>query len=272
MLIDLSCPIELLSFEIMHDDRLNTRAYLTLNNLSQDWVDGFDAVIRWSHSASGRKLDAAFSADRLHAAGGASFTVPLSTDQLPGADGLQLLIQRVRLDSGEVWQGDPARLIEYAERPEPDGRLLNRLIEEAGEDVVCLPSERAEGWVCVCGRLNPSTRAQCARCGRDRAQVFRRFSRQALTSQAIPGRTPSAPARPPRPNRRQQQEALRRQFVRQRNLLIRRTITLIALAALIAVAAFWVSSLAERRDEAKEFIPPTRMENSVQYPPAHTSI
>ena len=42
------------------------------------------------------------------------------------------------------------------------------------------PEMQGDLWLCVCGRPNPVSVATCARCGRDKRDVFTHFSKEAV--------------------------------------------------------------------------------------------
>ena len=182
MLMDLSCPIELVSYDITHDDVGNTRAYLLLSNLARRRVLGFDAVIRWKDHAAGTHLDMPYSAQPKD--GSARFHLPASTSDMPGADGLEIIFHQVRLEGEAPWDADPARLIDWEAPKEPSGVALDRLQQAAGDDAVCFPQEDEHYWTCVCGRLNEQGQAKCARCVRSKRMVFQKYRREALLSRS----------------------------------------------------------------------------------------
>ncbi|MEA5066519.1 MAG: hypothetical protein VB065_10755, partial [Eubacteriales bacterium] len=82
MLIDLHCPVEYLGHEFTRDDRGNLRAYLKLNNLSQQVVERLDAVAVFEDGA-GRRAETPFSMEGLSVQPRSAFSAMVSTDELP---------------------------------------------------------------------------------------------------------------------------------------------------------------------------------------------
>lgn len=182
MLMDLTCPIELVSYEIAHDDAGNTRAYLLLSNLTRRRVIEFDAVIRWIDRATGAHWDMAYSAQPKD--GRTRFHLPVSTGAMPGADGLEIVFHQVHLEGESPWTADPARLMDWEEPRNASGSALDRLQQAAGEDAVCFPQQDECHWVCVCGRLNAQNQAKCTRCRRSKRMIFKKYRRRTLLSRS----------------------------------------------------------------------------------------
>ena len=62
-------------------------------------------------------------------------------------------------------------------------------------------------------------------------------------------------------------EALRRRYLRQKSMLIRRTITMLTAAALIALIALTWTWLLSMQQRAKDIVPPTRIDAVQETPP-----
>lgn len=239
MKIDLTCPIELRSYELIYDDRGYVRAYITFQNLAPHPIDRFDAIVCWTNSASGQNTAQPFRADALTADARGTFRFSLSTAAVPDADMLEIHFTRVRYADGEgEWIGGQADMIDIEEIPDENGRELQLLRAAAGEDAVRFPVKCETHWICVCGRANFRHETVCARCLRSRREVLTRLNRTAVLN---PQPEPEAPKPDSRSARRKAaaesdlQEKFR-QFRRQRDILIRRTITMGVIIALLALS------------------------------------
>lgn len=263
MRIDLHCPVELLDSEILRDDRGNVRAYLTLGNLAPSRIDRFEACVRWTNDEGGAH-EAIFTAENLRAPARATFTVSVSTGDLPGATALELVFLRVCFEEGGAdWIGSPHRLTDVPDLPAPDGRDLNRLLALAGPDAVNFPYLNDRLWICVCGRPNPRRRKKCARCGRGRDQVLREYDMAGVLRAPMPAKKPPSVSPPPfNDAQRKDFEKARASFLRQRSLLIRRSVTMLVVALLIVIIAFLARRLSDDPKTTRDSIPPVKIENA----------
>lgn len=258
--IDLTCPIEIRGYELICDDRGCVRAYITLNNLAPHAIAHFDAIVCWANSITGQSEAQPIRADQLSADARATFQFSLSTTTVAEADVLELHFTRVHFADGEPeWIGGQAEPVEIDELPQTPGAELRLLHNAAGEDAVRFPEKHEKHWVCVCGRANFRHQTVCARCLRERADVLRNLNRNVVVNGATP------PERRPEPARRSRiSEEFARElqelfplFRRQREVLIRRTITMsVIIALLLGVSA--INNHQLRIEEARRgAIPPT---------------
>lgn len=289
--LDFDCPLELRGYELLHDDRGKVRAYLRLMNLAGRRVADFEAVIAW-YGDGGECKKMPFTADQLRASARAEFTLSLSTDQCPQAKHVEIRFARIRFEDGSPdWTGEEAdmRRIELPEPP--DGKSLNALVAAAGADARYFPEKHADYWLCVCGRPNPRGAEQCARCRRGRDVVLKNLTRKSVLSDAppvLPGLLSPEPmpepdlslfARPAPPasagervraRAALEEDALRKKFLRQRSLILRRTVTMLVIAALIALIGLAIPYLKYQQQRAREIVPPVKAQ--VTAAPADPSI
>ncbi len=262
MHIDLHCPVETRGCELTYDDRGRARAYVRLFNLSGRRVRRLEgeAHVQGPEGASSFPL-----AQDVDAAPRQMFTLTLALPS-PG-EGLWLSFTKIKFEDGRPdWIGHPSRLICIPDMPAPDGRELNRLMAVAGRDAVCFPWRTGAYWVCVCGRPNAYRRQRCVRCARQRDQVLSRCS-MAQVMEERPLRTPSGdavelplmPPPSPAPGRDGLMEKLHRRFLRQRSLLLRRTLTMAAIAALLLLLAWGIGALRQSA-QPPQSIPPVKIE------------
>lgn len=267
MRIDLHCPVELTEYELLHDDRGRARAYLKLYNLSAQRISRLEAMAHFTDEAGNDQAQAIL--QDIDVGPRKAFTLSVAADALPGATAVWLAFTKLKFEAGAPdWIGHPARLIEIPDLPAPDGRELNRLIAVAGRDAVCFPRRAGAYWLCVCGRPNACRRKCCVRCGRDREQVFQRCDMaQVLKSQPL--FTPSGDrielplmeGRPPAPQKKNAAQLLRQKFLRQRSLLIRRTLTMVVIALLLALG-YWLAAALKANRRPADAIPPVKVKQS----------
>ncbi len=278
MLLDLSCPLELIEHELTRDDLGKVRAYISLYNLSDRPVVRIEGAVHWICSRTDARVSAPFIADRLVTESQRPFKIQLSSADCPGADGLEVTFRQLKFDGGRKWIGRPEDLLRIEPPSAPPGSELNRLVAAAGADARHFPVDAGAYWLCVCGRPNAAGEALCARCARVKDAVLTRLSRENVLSGATPAlHAPAASAEIPRfltgepapPDKKDVAArvlaALQAQCRAQRTVLLRRTLFLLAA---IAVMAALVSSwrwLSAQSDLAKDIRPAVRIE---QTPPS----
>jgi hypothetical protein len=67
-------------------------------------------------------------------------------------------------------------------------------------------------------------------------------------------------------------QALRRRYLRQKSMLIRRTVTMLTAAALIALVALVWTWLLGMQQRAKDIVPPSRIDAADETPPGGASV
>jgi hypothetical protein len=259
--LDLGCPVELLGYDLTHDER-GVKGFVRLHNLSDHPVTGFEAVITWQ--GDGGSADIPLMAGPILAAPHEPFVLPLEAEAAPNGHWSGLFFVQVDFDGAPPWRGNPRRLTEVVLPEKPSPLELEALRRVAGPDAAVRPHDAGAYWVCACGRANPGHSPGCDRCGRSRRHCLK-LSRQLAEAfkQEISG-TPPKSAKVPRP----EPEAafhvtLRAKYLRQKNMLIRRTITMLTAAALIGLIALLWTWLIGMQQRAKDIVPPTRIEETI---------
>jgi hypothetical protein len=255
MQLDLDCPVELLGYDLTRDER-GVRGFVRLFNLANRAVTGFDAVITWQ--GDGYASDIPLQTGALNALPHEAFVLPIEAETAPGGHWSGLFFVRVDLDGSQPWKGNPKRLIEVDLPEKPVGRELEALRRVAGPDAAVRPLEARDYWVCSCGRANPIDSPGCDRCGRTKrecmqltkqlAAAFKREKPEAITKK------PGSDGGPPF------HVTLQKRYLRQKSLLIRRTVTMLTAAVLISLIALAWTWLTDMQKRAKEIVPPTRVE------------
>ncbi len=180
MIIDLSCPIEMRGYELLHDDTGVTRARIDFFNVSDNTISGYSGIVRWSRDLSGAGANDPIQVDELAIEGGSDFKLALSTTQVPYADRLEFYFTQVHFDNAPDWKPDDSDLVDIGEQRSLKGEELLRLRNVAGEDAVMFPETQDHFWRCVCGRINPLEAEECARCRRERGYVLSELNRKAV--------------------------------------------------------------------------------------------
>lgn len=265
MKIDLTCPIEIRGYELICDDRGCVRAYITLSNLAPHAIARFDAIVCWANSQSGQSAAQPFRADRLEADARAEFRFSLSTTAVPEADTLEIHFTRVHFADGQAdWIGGQAEPVEIDEIPEISGAEARMLTNAAGEDAVRFPEKHEKHWVCVCGRANFRHQTTCARCLRNRTDVLRNLNRNAVLNGKKPDDEPPQKRSSRRHSHEERISDLREKFQlfrRQREILVRRTITMSVVVALLLSAAAMSNYQQSVEDARRGANPPTLSAN-----------
>ncbi|NLC33049.1 MAG: hypothetical protein GX781_07115, partial [Clostridiales bacterium] len=178
MHIDLSCPVELWHF------RMPTAEYpvvsLQMFNLSQKAVTSIQAVFL-CYQTNGERLSR--QVERISDLAGAArsaFEVKVPIEGGEQAASMDFVIEKVWFIDGTVWRRGNNSLSEYQENRLAPGRQLDVLRHIAGSDAQGYPSDQGAVWVCVCGRPNPASAAECLRCTRDKREVFTKYHEAAI--------------------------------------------------------------------------------------------
>ena len=261
MQLDLDCPVELLGYDLTRDER-GVRGFVRLFNLSDRAVTGFDAVITWQ--GDGYASDIPLQTGALNAQPHEPFILPIEAETAPGGHWSGLFFVQVDFDGAPPWKGNPKRLIKVELPEKPNALELTALQRVAGPDAAVRPLTARDYWVCACGRANPFDSPGCDRCGRTKRECMR-LAKQ--LSAAFEHKKPEVPKKKKTPGSEAVQDgeppfhvALEKRYLRQKNLLIRRTVTMLTAAALIALVALAWTWLTDMQKRAKEIVPPTRVE------------
>ncbi|MBR5751251.1 MAG: hypothetical protein IKX84_02585 [Clostridia bacterium] len=181
MIIDLSCPIELRGYELLHDDTGSVRAYIDLFNVSDLTVTAYAGTVRWSRDETQQGANDTVNVDCLAIPGGSRFRLSLSSSLVKYADRLEIYFSRVCFEGAPDWTPRDGDLVNVGEQHALEGAELTRLRRTAGEDALMYPETQDEYWRCVCGRINPLSLDECARCRRERSHVLTDLSRKTVS-------------------------------------------------------------------------------------------
>ena len=264
MRISLTCPVELRGYELVYDDHRHVRVYLSLMNLSQLRVERMDIRVTF-YDSTGRQAVQTFHNDELSVAARSAFSWAVFSDDITDCTHLEVVFLRVILDGDEpVYMHNPMRMVDLPDLPKPDGRELNRLIDAAGADAVCFPFQSGNLWICVCGRANGYRKKQCARCERERDIVLTRYNITKLLK--TPATQTTCPAHMPFDNEEPKEnpsgdDVQRMRFLRARSMILRRTITMAVVIALLVWIA-WAIGL-KKSNDAHPSVQPVPIQDTV---------
>jgi hypothetical protein len=259
--LDLSCPLELVGYDLAHDGR-GARGFVHLTNLSDKPVTGFEAVITWQ--GEGGDVDIPLASGAILAPPHTGFVLPIETDPAPSGQWTGLSFVRIDFDGAPSWRGNPKRFTDVKTPEEPSPRELVALKKVAGPDAAVRPVLAKDYWVCVCGRANPLRTPGCDRCGRTKRSCLKLAAQFAEAFKERKARKDERDVAAKKKAARSafSHKALRARYLRQRSLLVRRTVTMLTAAVLIALIALTWAWLEAMQQRAREIVPPTRIEET----------
>lgn len=156
---------------------------LTLFNLSDRVIASVEVLLRLLDKQGGETERLAFRGRALNGRPHSTFLLTVPCAPSPGFRSLDVTIEKVWYADNETWRRNPANAVEYTPNNLPVSPALTNLKYAAGETAVGYPGLQNGLWLCVCGRPNPEGEAWCARCGRQKEEVFSRFTPEAVETQ-----------------------------------------------------------------------------------------
>lgn len=87
---------------------------------------------------------------------------------------VKIIIDKILFRSGLSQELSNDKLSNF-EIPQMKLEDLKILKEYAGEDAICLPADKKEYWLCVCGRPNEISSSSCMRCDRQHDKVMAEY-------------------------------------------------------------------------------------------------
>lgn len=178
MKIDLNSPVE-----VWRIDAPNTgfpSCELTLFNLSGQQVVSVEVTLTLL-DPDGQEITRI--THRAHGLTGApmrTFSMTVPVEEPANVGGCEAIIEKVWYDNSSIWRRGKEPLTEYTPNNLHRSTALSELREVAGNMAAGYPEMQGNLWLCVCGRPNPVSVATCARCGRDKRDVFTHFSKEAV--------------------------------------------------------------------------------------------
>lgn len=261
MLIDLTCPVALQALDVLRDDRGRARVYLTLLNLSPRGIARVEALLFYP-DAEGARRKTRFAGNPPAKPDAKGLSLSVALPALPEGVTPTLRFLRVSYrDDSPPWVSHPARLVRVPSPQKMRGVALDRLIRLAGPDALYVPALDDHFFSCVCGQINEAGRGVCRRCGRARDTVLARYTPDRLSKAVLDEHPPVEPKAPfqreaPSAEPAPDVELLYRRFCRQRSLLLRRTLTMLALILLLCLVFWSIRSM-----RAPRLVAPVRMQD-----------
>ncbi len=178
MRIDLTCPVE--AWKVTLPDPEHPQCDVTLFNLSSLQVVSVEVTIFLS-SEDGEETARLIHRGRgLSGAPGRTFTMTVPVEGYVRAERYEITVDKVWYDNASVWRREKENMVEYEPNNLRRSTQLTALRSVAGEMASGYPRQQEGLWVCVCGRPNLDETTLCARCHREKAEVFARYNRQAV--------------------------------------------------------------------------------------------
>ena len=178
MRIDLTCPVEAWKTTLPTEEK--PECELTLFNLSSLQVVSVEVTLLLS-SGDGEETAKIIHRGRgLNGAPGRTFrmTVPVEGSITP--ERYEIMVEKVWFDNASVWRHERENTLEYEPNNLRRSAQLTMLRSVAGDMASGYPVQHRGYWVCVCGRPNLDDAQLCARCHREKAEVFARFNKAAI--------------------------------------------------------------------------------------------
>ena len=176
--IDLASPVEILACELPKKDYAGCD--LTLFNLSGDQVTSVEATLTLLDESGEEIARVIHRARSLNGAPGKAFVMTVPAENMTRAKDWEATVDKVWFDNSSIWRRSKTGLTDYMPNDLEPSNALNNLRVVAGEDAVGYPEEQDGLWLCVCGRPNDGRAEACVRCQRGRAEVFARYSWEAV--------------------------------------------------------------------------------------------
>ena len=178
MRIDLTSPVEAWKTTLPTPDK--PECEVTLFNLSSLQVVSVEVTLLLS-SADGEETAKIIHRGRgLNGAPGRTFhmTVPVEGHITP--ERYEITVEKVWFDNASVWRHEKDNTLVYEPNNLHRSAQLTTLRSVAGDMASGYPVQHRAYWVCVCGRPNLNDAFVCARCHREKNEVFRSFSKEAI--------------------------------------------------------------------------------------------
>ena len=178
MRIDLTCPVE--AWKSTLPTRENPACEVTLFNLSALQVVSVEVTIILS-SADGAETAKIIHRGRgLNGAPGKTFVMSVPVEEHINPARYEITVEKVWFDNASVWRREKDNAITYTPNNLRRSAQLTTLRAIAGDMASGYPEQQQGLWLCVCGRPNLDDTLLCARCHREKTEVFARFCREAI--------------------------------------------------------------------------------------------
>ena len=178
MRIDLTCPVEAWKATLPTQD--NPACEVTLFNLSSLQVVSVEVTLLLSSQDGEETAKIIHRSRGLNGAPGKTFTMTVPVEGHITPERYEITVEKVWFDNASVWRHERENTVTYTPNNLRRSAQLTTLRAIAGDMASGYPEQQRGLWVCVCGRPNLDDALICARCHREKEQVFARFSREAI--------------------------------------------------------------------------------------------
>ncbi len=179
MKIDLTCPVEAWKVTLPTAD--TPECDVTLFNLSAQQVVSVEVTIVFSSADGEESAKVTHRGRALAGSPGKTFHMTVPVERRIHAEVYEVTVDKVWYDNSSVWRRDKETpLTEYEPNHLHRSSQLTTLRAIAGDMASGYPDQQEGLWVCVCGRPNLDAENTCIRCHREKAEVFRKYSREAI--------------------------------------------------------------------------------------------
>ncbi len=182
MRIDLSCPVE--AWKVRLPQEGQKECDVTLFNLSSLQVVSVEVTLLLSSEDGEETAKIIHRGRGLNGAPGKVFHMVVPVEGHIEARRYEVTIEKVWYDNASVWRREKDGMTEYRPNNLHRSPQLTTLRAIAGSMASGYPDQQSGLWVCVCGRPNLDETANCARCHQQKAEVFARYSREAVEAEA----------------------------------------------------------------------------------------
>ena len=178
MRIDLTCPVE--AWKVILPTEENPACEVTLFNLSSLQVVSVEVTILLSSGDGEETAKLTHRGRSLNGAPGKTFHMSVPVEGHITPERYEITVDKVWYDNSSVWRREKENMISYEPNNLRRSAQLTTLRSIVGDMASGYPDQQEGLWVCVCGRPNLDETTLCARCHRDKAEVFAKYSRQAI--------------------------------------------------------------------------------------------
>ena len=178
MRIDLTCPVEAWKTTLPTPEK--PECEVTLFNLSSLQVVSVEVTLLLSAQEGDETAKVIHRGRGMNGAPGRTFQMTVPVEGHIAPDRYEIIVEKVWFDNASVWRREKENTFEYEPNNLHRSAQLSMLRSVAGDLASGYPVQHRGYWVCVCGRPNLDDAQLCARCHREKAEVFARFNKAAI--------------------------------------------------------------------------------------------
>ena len=180
MRIDQTCPVE--AWKVTLPTAETPSCDVTLFNLSSLQVVSVEVTILLSSADGEETAKGTYRGRGLNGAPGKTFHMTVPVEGYITPERYEITVDKVWYDNASVWRREKENMISYEPNNLHRSAQLTTLRSIAGDMSSGYPDQQDGLWVCVCGRPNLDETTVCARCHREKAEVFEKYSREAIAA------------------------------------------------------------------------------------------